>query len=444
MFFGDNMLLIGKVLWAVAAIFILFASIYFTFRLRFIQFRFKEIFKSLFSKNNKEDEISPIQTFILSLGGRIGVGSIAGIALSIYLGGVGTIFWMWITSILSISNSFAETVLGNIYKKREKDGIFNGGPSYYLTYGLGNKGLGVLYAIIILVSYIGGFLSVQANTITKSFNEIFSVSPYIVGIVICILSFFIIFGGLKKIINASTKLVPIMAILYLGMSFLIIFMNITKIPSLLLYIIKEAFNFKSFVFGFIPSFLIGLQRGIFASEAGLGTGSIASSATSDNNSVRQGFIQMAGIYISILICSVTVFVILLSNNNFNDLVNINGIEIVQSSFEYHFGSVGVFSIFISIVLFSFSTIIAGYYYGENSLRFLFKNPSKKKILILKIITIGVVFLGSILPAKFLWDLVDTMVAVLAIINIYALFSLRNEIKTELDCHYRKKYDRINK
>ena len=444
MFFGDIMVIIQKILWGVASVLILISSIYFTLKLKFIQFNFKEMFKSLFSKEYKGEEISPIQSFLLSLGGRIGVGSIAGVALSIYIGGVGTIFWMWITSLLSVANSFAETVLGNIYKQKDENEIYKGGPSYYLKSGLGNKKLGSLYAIIILVSYIGGFLSIQANTITKSFNEIYPINSYIIGLIICIITFFIIFGGLKKIINASSKLVPIMAIIYLGMSFTVIFLNITKLPSILGYIISEAFNFKSVLYGFIPMFIIGLQRGIFSSEAGLGTGSIASSTSSDHNSVRQGFIQMAGIYISILICTVTVFVILMSDIQGMNFTNVNGIEIVQSAFQYHFGEVGIILIFVSILLFSFSTIIAGYYYGENSLKYLFNKPSSMNLLILKIVTVIIVFIGSVMPAKILWDLVDTMVAVLAILNIYALLTLRKEIIGELDCQHSKKYDKIDK
>lgn len=435
------LIIISKILWAVATSFILVSGLYFTFKLRFIQFDFKNMFKSLFSKENKNEEISPIQTFLLSLGGRIGVGSIAGIALSIYIGGIGTVFWMWITSLLLISNSFVETILGNIYKRKMQDGSYNGGPSYYLSYGLGKKKLGILYSIIILISYIGGFLGIQANTITKSFNEVYSINPVIIGTVICFITFFIIFGGLKKIIDASTKLVPIMAIIYLGMSFFIIITQINKVPSIINLIITEAFNFESFIFGFLPTFIIGLQRGIFSNEAGLGTGSIASSATTDHNSIRQGYIQMAGIYISILICTVTVFVLLLSDYEISNLTNINGIELVQKAFLFHFGKTGIYTILISIILFSFSTIIAGYYYGENALTFLMQKTSKKALLILKIVTILIVFIGAVMSSKLLWDLVDMMVAILSILNIYALLSLRKEIGYELDCQKYKKYNK---
>lgn len=428
MFFGDRMF--SKILWAVATVFILCSGLYFTFKFCFIQFRFKKMFKCLFTKNKKSEKINPIETFLLSLGGRIGVGSIAGVALSIYIGGVGSIFWMIITSVLLISISFAETILGSLYKVKLKDGTFNGGPSYYLTNGLYQKSLGQIYAILILISYIGGFLSIQSNTITKSFNEIFVFSPVIIGLILSFITFFIIFGGLKKIIKVSNKLVPLMAIIYVGLCLIIIFMNFSKIPSVVMFIIREAFNFKSFIYGLLPSFIVGLQRGIFSSESGIGTGSIAACATDDSDYIGQGFIQMAGVYISILICTLTVFVIIMSNSHLLSLQNINGIEIVQNAFLTSFGKFGIYLIFISIFLFSFSTIIAGYYYGENSLLFLFKN-TKTKTLILKIVTILIVFLGSIIPASILWDIADMMVALLSIINIYALFKLRKEIY----CYY---------
>ena len=435
MFFGDIM--VSKILWAVATVFILTSGIYFTFKLRFVQFNFKNIFKSLFLKSERHEKINPIETFLLSLGGRIGVGSIAGIALAIYLGGVGSIFWMWITSILLISNSFAETIIGSLYKVKLNDGSYYGGPSYYLTNGLYKKRLGTFYAFIILISYIGGFLSIQSNTITKSFNEIIPCSPVIIGLILSVITFFIIFGGLKKIIHVTNKLVPFMAIIYVGLCLIIMFINVTKIPSVFVLIVKEAFNFKSFIYGFVPTLIIGLQRGIFSTESGLGTGSIAACATDDSNYIKQGFIQMAGVYISILICTLTVFVILLSNSHLVNLQNVNGIEIVQNAFLISFGRMGIYLIFLSIFLFSFSTIMAGYYYGENSLIFLFKKVGNKT-LILKIATIIIIFLGSIIPAQILWDIADLMVALLSIINIYALIKLRKEIYY----YYYQNYDKI--
>lgn len=424
--------IINNIVWAIATSLILISSIYFTYKLGFVQFKFKKIFKSIFERNSNQSGISPIQTLMLSLGGRIGVGSIAGIALAIYLGGPGTIFWMWIMSFLTASNTFCETVLGNLYKKKDIDGVYRGGPSYYLKYGCNNKILGGIYAVIILVSYVGGFISIQSNTITKSISEVVIINPYIIGIIICIITCFIIFGGIKKILNVSSKMIPFMAIFYLISCLVIIGMNIKSLPNIIEKIITSAFNLKSFFSGFIPTFIIGLQRGIFSNEAGLGTGSIASSSTSDNDSVKQGYIQILGIYVSMLICTLTAFVVMLFDMNSISGINVNGIEIVQSIFKDYLGNIGIFIMLISIVLFSFSTVITGYYYGETSLKYFFNKPRKIYFFLLKIVTIIIIFIGSIISSKTLWSVVDFLIAFLAIINIYGLLMLRYDIKNTLN------------
>lgn len=424
--------IINNIVWAVATSLILISSIYFTYKLNFVQLRFKTMFKNLFQNKNSVSGISPIQTLMLSLGGRIGVGSIAGIALAIYLGGPGTIFWMWIMSFLTASNTFSETVLGNLYKQKEVNGVYKGGPSYYLKYGCNNKILGGVYAIIILFSYVGGFISIQSNTITKSINEVVEISPYIIGIIICVVTCFIIFGGIKQILMVSSKMIPFMAIFYLISCLIIIGMNINELPNIIEKIIVSAFNFKSFFSGFIPTFIIGLQRGIFSNEAGLGTGSIASSATSDNDSVKQGYIQVIGIYVSMLICTLTAFVVMLFDRNSISSVNVNGIEIVQSIFKNYLGNIGVFIMLISIILFSFSTVITGYYYGETSLKYFFYKPHKLYLFILKMLTILILFIGSVASSQILWNIVDFLIAFLAIINIYGLLVLRKDVKSVLN------------
>ena len=437
MFFGDKMYLYVKnILLAIATSFLLIGSIFFTIKLKCVQFQFKNIFKSLFAKTNSE--ISPIKTLLLSMGARIGVGSIAGVALSIYLGGVGTIFWLCVTTLLSISLSFCETVLGNLYKKRDKNGMYQGGPSYYLKYGAGYKKLALLYAVVLIISYIGGFISIQANTITTSALSFYNVNKYYIAIIISIITIFIIFGGLKKILNVTSKIVPFMALLYIGSSLFIIILNITKLPSILLFIIKSAFTFKSFIYGFLPMFIIGLQRGVFSSESGLGTGSVASSITTENDSVKQGYIQMSGIYISLFICITTAIVFLLSDYNLNYLQNVNGIELVQYAFRYHIGRFGDIVVFVSIFLFSYSTIITGYYYGESGIKFITQKNIEQKVFFLKIFTIIIVLLGCLVKANIVWDFVDILVCVLAAINVCALFILRKDIFNELQCYKSKK------
>ena len=179
--------MLNRVIWLIASSFIIISGIYFTFKLNFIQFKFAKMFKALFIKNKNKETIKPFDSLMMVLAGRIGVGSIAGIAISIYYGGIGSIFWMWISSILGASLTFVETYLGMLYQKKDTMNISKGGPSYYIRYGLNNKALGSIYAIIIIISDIVGFISIQTNTITHSLIEIVNINSYIIGIVVVIL-----------------------------------------------------------------------------------------------------------------------------------------------------------------------------------------------------------------------------------------------------------------
>ena len=426
MFFGDTMLL-NKILWFITTSMLVTSGIYFTIKLKGIQFRFIKMFKSLFNKE-KEEGIKSYETLMMVLAGRIGVGSIAGVALAIHLGGVGSIFWMWVIAIICASNTYCETVLGIKYKEKDHDNIYKGGPSYYIKKGLNNKTLGGIYAILIILSYVGGFLSIQSNTITKSINQIITINPIVIGLIISTFTMFIIFGGIKRIASFSSKIVPFMTIGYILIALYCTINNINMIPNIFINIIKSAFNFKSLFSGFIPTLIVGIQRGIFSNEAGLGTGAIASSTVNTTNYERQGYIQMIGVYITtMLICTSTALIILTSDYNTLNLKDINGIEITQYAFSYHLGNVGNYLIFISIILFSFTTILTGYYDGESSLKYFFHNIKKSYLMILKILTIIVLFVGCLIKSSTIWLYVDILVALEAIINIYALFKLRRVV-----------------
>ena len=427
MFFGDYMILLNRILWYIATILLVSSGIYFTIKLNFVQFRVTKIIKNIFKKE-KEKGIKSYETLMMVLAGRIGVGSIAGVALAIHLGGIGSIFWMWIIAFISASTSFVETVLGILYK--EKDGSFyRGGPSYYIKNGLNKKILGGVYAIMILLSYVGGFLSIQSNTITKSINQITYISPILVGIIISIITFIIIFGGLKRIAYISSKIVPFMMIGYILIALYCCLSNINLIPNIFINIIKSAFNLKSFFFSFLPTLIVGIQRGIFSNEAGLGTGAIASSTIDSNDYIKQGYIQMIGVYITtLLICTSTALIILTSDYTTLNLKDINGIEITQYAFTYHLGNVGNYLVFISIILFSFTTILTGYYDGESCLKYFIKNIKNIHLIILKILTIIVLFIGCLIKASSIWLFVDILVACEAIINIYALIKLRKYVE----------------
>lgn len=436
-YIGDFMLnVINKLLWAVATVFLVGGGIYFSFLYRFIQFDFKNMLKSF--KKKKGVKITPFQTLTMALGARIGVGSLAGIALAIYMGGVGTIFWIWVTSIITSSNAFTESVMAVIYRQKDKDSC-NGGPAYYIKKGLGNINLARIYAVLIIIAYIFGFLTIQTNTIAKSLDGFIGLPPIIIGIIVAMLSAIIIFSGVKAIANVTSKLVPIMGLGYLILGIIIMFNNISIIPNIFLSIIKEAFNFKALGIGVLTSFIIGVQRGIFSNEAGIGTGAIAASATDSNNPVGQGLVQVVGIYFtSLIVCTVTAIIILTSNYNSLVLDNINGIEITSYALNYHMGNFGGIVLILAIFFFSFSTIISGYYYGESNLRFLIPKNNKKYIMVLKIVTIIVLLYGSIANPTILWNSVDILVALMAIINIYSLVKMKNDVKIELDVYRKKK------
>lgn len=426
------MILINKILWLVATLLLVSSGIYFTIKLNFIQFRIKDMLKNIFSKE-KEKGIKSYETLMMVLAGRIGVGSIAGVALAIHLGGIGSIFWMWVIAIVSASNSYVETVLGILYQEKDYDNIYKGGPSYYLKNGLNKKILGGIYALLIILSYVGGFLSIQSNTITKSINQITYVSPILIGLIISVVTMVIIFGGIRRIASFSSKVVPFMIIGYILIALYCCITNIYLIPDIFVNIIKSAFHFDSFFSGFLPTLIIGIQRGIFSNEAGLGTGAIASSTVNTTNSVKQGYIQMIGVYITtLLICTSTALIILTSDYTTLNLKDVNGIEITQYAFTYHLGNVGSYLIFISIILFSFTTILTGYYDGESSLKYFFKSIKNIYLIILKVLTILVLFIGCLIKASSIWLFVDILVALEAIINIYALFMLRKDVeKTKL-------------
>lgn len=422
----------NKILWAVATSLILMCGIFFTYKFQFVQFRFKNIYRSFCFKNKKKTGISPISGLMMVLAGRIGVGSIAGVALAIYLGGVGSIFWMWIIAFIAASSTFAETVLGIKYNEKDKGNIYKGGPAYYIKYGLGLPKLGGAFAILVIISYIGGFLGIQSNTIVKSIESIITVPPILVAIIICVLTSIIIFGGVEKISHVTNKLVPIMTIVYVTTAFVICLKNIHLIPTIFTQIVTEAFNFKSFFAGFLTTFVVGIQRGIFSNEAGLGTGSIASSTTDERDPIKNGYIQLTGIYITtLIICTATAFIILTSDYTNLVFSDINGIEITQYAFTYHLGNIGNVIVFLSIILFSFSTILTGYYYGESCLKYFFKIIKKEYLIILKVCTIAILFLGSLLSAQLLWNVVDVFVALLAIINMIVLYKLYPVVLLEL-------------
>lgn len=415
---------IKSILWSIVTILLVLTGIYFSIKLKFIQFDFKKIFTSLFTKN--KGNISTFESLSINLAAKIGVGSLSGIALSIFIGGAGTIFWMWVITIITAVIAYIEGYLGIKYQTKKNNELI-GGPSFYIKKISNGKTLAYLYSLLIIISYILGFITIQSNTIIKSLNYIFNIDKYIVLTILVLITGLIIFKGIKNIAVFSSLIVPIMGIIYIILGIYIIITNINIIPSILLNILKEAFNLKGITGGIITTIIIGVQRGLFATEVGLGTSAISASLTNDTKE-NQGFVQLFSIYFtSLVICTITALIILTSKASIANYLDFNGIEYVIESFIYHLGNIGTILFVLITILFAFSTIVSGYCFGELALDFIYKKVSKTKIIIFKIITLILVFIGGILRANILWNLIDILIAILTIINIYAIYKLRNNI-----------------
>ncbi len=423
---GEFMLkIITSFLWSNAIVFLLGGGLYFSIKLGFPQFKLSSLFKGF--KKDSKSSVSPFRSLTMSLAARIGVGSLAGIALAIYTGGPGAIFWIWVAGIITSVNAFCESYMGAKYQEKDGD-AYKGGPSFYIEKGLNSKKLASIYAILIIISYIVGFMTIQANTITTSLHEYYGIPSIIIGIILAIISGISIMKGLNEIANITSKLVPIMGIGYIILSVTIILMNLSQIPHVFMEIITDAFQINAIRGGILATFVIGIQRGVFSTEAGLGTGAIASSCSHTDNKVNLGLIQILGIYFTVfVVCTSTALIILTSDYELLNFENMNGIELTQYALHYHLGKSGILVLMLSVVSLAYSTIVAGYYYGESNLKYLIKNVSKAQINLLKIVTVILLIIGSVMSATLLWNIVDVLVAVLAIINMYALIRLRKEI-----------------
>lgn len=409
----DCFLYVLSLIWYLASVLIIYSGIKYSYKYKFIQLNMKKIITAIKSKSN--NSISPLSSLCISLAAKIGVGSLSGIALAIYFGGVGTIFWILVISLIIAINTYIECILGIKYHEKINNNYF-GGPSYYIKKCLNNKKLSYLYSILIIITYSILFLSIQTNTIINTITY-FNININYAIIILFTITFLIIIKGLKGISTINTIIVPIMLFFYFVLGLYISINNLGILPNIISNVITEAFNIKSI----IPVFLIGMQRAIFITESSLGTSAISAS-TCDNEPHKQGMLEVFGIYITIFIVCLTTFLIIVTSNynqvNFN---NINGIDIVLYAFKYHFGNIGSILLSIITILFAFSTIISSYFFGESNLTLF----SKKKTIriVFKIIFLLVIIISAYLRATLLWNLTDYFIALLAIINIYSILKI---------------------
>ena len=421
---NDYILMINDFLWTYILIALLIAiGLYFTIKTNFVQFKnIKEMFKLLGegSSSSEKGAISSFQAFCIGTASRVGTGNLAGVATAIAVGGPGAVFWMWLISLIGSASAFIESTLAQIYKEKDGDS-FKGGPAYYMEKGLKKRWLGVLFSILIIISFGFAFNSVQSNTIASAFSSAFNIDVTITGVILTIFTLVIIFGGVHRIAKITGFIVPVMAVAYLLVAAFIVCKNITELPSVLKMIFANAFGFEQVLGGTLGAAILqGIKRGLFSNEAGMGSAPNAAAVATVSHPVKQGFIQTLGVFTdTLIICTSTALIILVSGVPLDG--SIKGIELTQLAVTNQIGSWGGTFIAICILLFAFSSIIGNYYYGETNIQFI----SEKKIYLYayRILVAVMVMLGSVVSMDIVWNFADVSMGLMAITNLVAIVLL---------------------
>ena len=409
---------------------LLTAGFFFTISSKFVQLRMlPEMFRALVEKpetlKNGEKGISPFQAFAISAGSRVGTGNIAGVATAIVLGGPGAVFWMWIIAFIGAASAFIEATLAQVYKVHDKEGGFRGGPAYYITKGLNQKWLGITFAVLITVTFAFVFNTVQSNTIAESLRTQYHISPVITGIILAVITAIIIFGGVRSIATLSSLIVPIMAIVYVGIVLFILLMNFDQIIPMIGTIIKSAFGMEQVAGGAVGTAILqGIKRGLFSNEAGMGSAPNAAATAAVPHPVKQGLLQSLGVFFdTMLVCTATAIMILLySGLKFGEKAP-QGVEVTQSALNEHLGSPGGIFLTVAITLFAFSSVVGNYYYGQSNIEFLSKN--KAILFIFRCLVVVLVFIGAVVKTETVWSTADLFMGLMAIVNLVSIIGLSN-------------------
>ena len=429
---------INGYLWGSILIYLLSAcGIWFTIRLKGLQIRrFFHMFTILkSSRKSSTHGISSFQALCTSLAARVGTGNLMGVAVAISLGGAGAVFWMWAIALIGMATAFAESALGQLYKERDSNGNFRGGPAYYMSKGLNNKKLAITFSLCLFFGYGFVFSAVQANSITSAFSGSYGFEPFYTGIAITFAAAFIVMGGLKNIARFAELTVPFMGLLYILVCLGVIWLNIEKVPAVINDIFASAFGIKEAGSGLVGAAIVqGVKRGLYSNEAGMGSSPNAAAAAEPfpPHPVSQGYIQMLAVFFdTIVICSCTAILILLFKETGSQA---QGIQLTQQALAYQVGAWGSDFISIAILLFAFTSIVANYAYADNNLKYL-KMDNMQGRWFLRIVFLLMLVFGSIATLPEVIALADLSTGLMTIVNVSALFMLSGVVvKITKDYH----------
>ena len=440
-FFESIVNFVNNIMWNknLLVVILVVSGIIFTVKTKGVQFRLFGHMISLITEKTKKNRegISSFQAFCISTASRVGVGNLAGVVAAVSVGGPGSVFWMWIVALLSSATAFVESTIALIYREKDPQGGYRGGAPYFLTKGLNKRWLGVLFVIFALICWAGVF-QIISNSVTESFNTAFGINTKTTSIVIVVLAAAVLFGRRDKIVKVLDKMVPAMAAIYLIVVIFIIVKNITLIPATLKDIFEHAFGIKQFLGGTFGTVVMqGVKRGLFSNEAGSGSAPCAAAAADIDPPVKQGLVQALGVFVdTILICSATAFVILLSRGDIPE--GLGGMTLLQESFRYQVGNWGVIFTAVILFLFSFSTILGVSFYAKPNLAFLYDKPWLQEAF--KVFTLVMLFVGGVRQNFLVWNLADLGLGLMTIVNLMGVYPLTYKAVESLK-EYEKEYIR---
>ncbi|HAV35811.1 MAG TPA: sodium:alanine symporter [Massilia sp.] len=431
---------INGIIWSPALIVLcLGAGLYFSLRSRFLQLRHvREMTRLMFEGKSSEQGVSSFQALTMTLAGRVGTGNIAGVATAITFGGPGAVFWMWAVAFLGASSAFVESTLGQVYKEQiAKE--YRGGPAFYIEKGLGMKWYALTFAFATILATGLLLPGVQANSIAEGLKTAVGIDPNVTAALLAIALGFIIFGGVKRIATFAELIVPFMALGYIIVACVIIFLNIEQLPGVLKLIFSSAFGLDA-GFGAIIGMAIqwGVKRGVYSNEAGQGTGPHASSAAEVSHPAKQGLVQGFSVYVDTLfVCSATAFMLLITGqynvegpNGVAMYTGVQGVAsgpgYVQTALENVMPGFGAIFVAVALLFFAFTTIVAYYYIAETNIAYIdrhARHPWMK--FVLKIAIIAATVYGTVKTADVAWALGDIGVGLMAWLNLIAILLMRN-------------------
>ncbi|HEM6081812.1 TPA: alanine/glycine:cation symporter family protein [Streptococcus suis] len=419
-------------------------GVYFTLRLGVFQIsKLPTAFRLIFSSDQSgQGDVSSFAALCTALAATVGTGNIVGVATAITTGGPGALFWMWVAAFFGMATKYAEGFLAIKYRTKDANGQAAGGPMHYITLGMGQKWkpLAIFFAISgVLVALLGMGTFSQVNSIASSMSSSFGLAPQLVSIVTAISIAFFIFGGIEKISDVSTKIVPFMAILYVLASVTVLALHWDQLIPTLALVLKSAFTPAAAAGGFAGATVQqaiqrGIARGVFSNESGLGSAPIAAAAAKSDNPVEQGLISMTGTFIdTLIICTLTGLTILVTGQW--SVEGLAGAPLTQAAFATVFGQPGALALTLSLVLFAYTTILGWSYYGERCIEFLF---GTKSILPYRLVFVAMVALGGFLKLDLIWTIADIVNGLMALPNLIALLALSPIIIKETRQYFAKK------